>query len=104
MRFAKIDISASGDSTIVAAVNGLKIRVITYVIASDINTKLKFKSASTDLTGPMSVGAYSNIFNGNTDLMPGGLIGVLETQPGEALILNSTVAAAVGGHIVYKEV
>jgi hypothetical protein len=104
MRFAKIDISASGDSTIVAAVDGLKIRVITYVVASDINTKLKFKSSSTDLTGPMSVGAYSNIYNGNTDLMPGGLIGVLETQPGEALILNSTVAAAVGGHIVYKEV
>lgn len=104
MKFAKIDISASGDSTIVAAVDGLKIRVITYVVCSDINTKLKFKSASTDLTGPMSVGAYSNIFNGNTDLIPGGLVGVLETEPGEALILNSTVTAAVGGHIVYKEV
>jgi hypothetical protein len=104
MKFAKIDISTTGDSTIVAAVDGVKIRVITYVVSSDINTKIKFKSASTDLTGPMSVGAYTNIFNGNTDLMPGGLVGVLETQPGEALIISSTVAAAVGGHIVYKEV
>lgn len=104
MKFAKIDISASGDTTIVAAVDGVKIRVITYIVASDTNTKFKFKSASTDLTGPMSVGAYSNIFNGNTDLIPGGLIGVLETQPGEALVLSSTVAAAIGGHIVYKEV
>lgn len=104
MIYAKVDVSTSGDSTIVAAVPERKIRVITYVLASDTNTKIKFKSESTDLTGPMSLGAYSNIFNGNTDLMPGGLIGVMETQPGEALILNSTVAAAVGGHIVYKEI
>ena len=104
MIYAKVDVSTSGDSTIVAAVPERKIRVITYVLASDTNTKIKFKSESTDLTGPMSLGAYSNIFNGNTDLMPGGLIGVLETEPGEALKLNSTVTAAVGGHIVYKEV
>lgn len=104
MNYAKVDISASGDSTIVAAVTDRKIRVLTYLLATDTNTKIKFKSASTDLTGPMSLGAYTNIFNGNTDLMPGGLIGVLETQPGEALVLNSTVAAALGGHIVYKEI
>lgn len=104
MNYAKVDISTSGDSTIVAAVADRKIRVLTYVLATDTNTKLKFKSESTDLTGPISLGAYTNIFNGNTDLTPGGLIGVLETQPGEALILNSSVAAAVGGHIVYKEI
>lgn len=104
MNYAKVDVSASGDSTVVAAVSGRKIRVLTYVLASDTNTKIKFKSDTTDLTGPMALGAYSNIFNGNTDLTPGGLIGVLETAPGEALVLNSTVAAAVGGHIVYKEI
>jgi hypothetical protein len=104
MNYAKVDVSTSGDSTIVAAVPERKIRVITYVLASDTNTKIKFKSASNDLTGPMAIGAYSNIYNGNTDLMPGGLIGVLETEPGEALVLNSTVAAAIGGHIVYKEI
>ena len=104
MRFAKIDISTSGDSTIIAAIPERKIQVITYLVATDTNTKLKFKSASTDLTGPMSVGSYAHIYNGNVDLMPGGLIGVLETGVGEALILNSTVAAAIGGHITYKEV
>lgn len=104
MKYLKVDISASGDTTVVAAVSGTRIRVITYVLASDTNTKIKFKSGSTDLTGPMSLGSYSNIFNGNTDLTPGGLIGVLETEPGEALIINSSVTSAVGGHIVYKEV
>lgn len=104
MKYLKVDISASGDTTVVAAVSDTRIRVITYVLASDTNTKIKFKSGGTDLTGPMSLGSYSNIFNGNTDLTPGGLIGVLETEPGEALIINSSVTSAVGGHIVYKEV
>ena len=104
MKYTKIDLSTSGDATIVAAISNKKIKVITYLISSDADVKLIWKSGTTALTGPMACGAYSNIYNGNTDLMPAGLVGVLETNTGEALILNSSGAVGVGGHITYIEV
>jgi hypothetical protein len=104
MRFVKIDLSASGDGVIATGIAGKKFRVITYVICSTVNCLVTFKSGTTALTGPMAIGAYSNIFNGNTDLIPAGLIGVLETAVGEDLVLNLSTNSVVGGHILYQEV
>ena len=35
-------------------------------------------------------------------LAPAGVVGLLETASGEALVLNLSAAVAVGGHITYR--
>jgi hypothetical protein len=104
MKFVKIDLTASGDAVIATGIEGKKFRVITYLVCSTVNCLVTFKSGSTAITGPMAVGAYSNIFNGNTEMIPFGLIGVLETNAGEDLVINLSANSVVGGHILYQEV
>lgn len=50
-----IDVSASGDTTLVAAHTGHYIRVHGVVCVSNGDTNVKFKSGSTSKTGPMAL-------------------------------------------------
>jgi len=104
MKYAKIELTASGNGTILAGIAGKRFRVLTYLACSTVNVLLTWKSGSTALSGPMAVGAYSNIFNGNADSLPIGILGVLETEEGEDLVLSLSGTASVGGHITYQEV
>jgi hypothetical protein len=97
-KFAKID-CASGDTTIVAAVSGSKIRVsgITFSCAAAVG--VSFKSNSTLLLGPMAFDT-----NGGMDSYRGTSGIFCETLPGDALVMNASTTSHVYGSLMYKEV
>lgn len=104
MKTAAIAASASGNTEIVAAVAGKRIRVVAGVLSFGGTVNAKWRSASTDLTG-----LYYGILGAQVpyDYAPEGMSGQLghfETATGEALNLNLSDAVAVGGHVVYVEV
>lgn len=104
MKFAKIDVSSSGSNTIVSAVTGKKIRVLAYTIIAAGAVTAKWQSASTDLSGAMSLAANGGAAPSISILAPGNMIGLFETAPGEALNLNLGGAVNVAGHMTYIEV
>ena len=104
MKYAKIELTAAGNGTILAGIAGKRFRVLTYLACSTVDVLMTWKSGSTALSGPMAVGAYSNIVDGNADSLPSGIIGVLETAEGEDLVLSLSGASSVGGHLTYQEV
>jgi hypothetical protein len=97
-KFAKIDLAASGDSTIVAAIAGYKIRVLSYVFGVGNTQQVKWKSGSTDLSGAMPFAQYGGI------TVPVSQFGQFETASGEALVLNAGNSNQVSGHLTYVEV
>lgn len=105
MATAAIAASASGDTELVAAVAGKRIRVISGVLSFGGTVNAKFNSGgSTDLTG-LYYGILGTAvpFDYGPEGM-GGMRGHFETAPGEALNINLSGAVAVGGHLVYEVV
>ena len=103
MKFAKIDLAASGD--VVSAVTGKKIRVLSYFLVSAGSVTAKFQSgASTDLTGAMSL--IVGVPNACDHAPPvhGMPTGYFETAPGEKLNLVLGGSVQVSGHLTYVEV
>lgn len=98
-KFVSVSASSSGNNTIVAAVTGKKIRVLSYVLVSTTSVTAKFQSGAsgTDLTGAMPLGA-----NGVVSASPDQ--GHFETVAGQLLNLSLGSAVAVSGHITYIEV
>lgn len=99
-KYAVIDASSSGNNTIVAAVAGKKIRVLSYVLSFSGSVNVKWQSAAggTDIS-KLLYGAAGVSFNGS--FSPAGH---LQTAVGELLNLNLSAATAVGGHLTYIEV
>lgn len=93
-KFAVISASASGDTPIVAAVTGKKIRVLSYMVSKSDAVNMKFRSGTTDITGLLYNGAAPSF----------SPVGHFETAAGAALNINLSGAVAVGGHLVYVEV
>jgi hypothetical protein len=93
-KFAVISATTAGDTLIVAAVTGKKLRVLDYVITDGAAVTMKFRSGTTDITGPLTKGAAPG-FSAN---------GHFETAAGAILNINLSTNATVGGHIVYIEV
>lgn len=102
-KHAAISASSSGDNTIVAAVTGKKIRVLSYVLIADSNVDVRFEdgASGTALTGQMEVGTATD---------SGGLVvghspvGHFETSASTLLNLELSGAVQVSGHLVYEEV
>lgn len=100
LKFAQINAAALGDNTLVAAVPGLKIKVVSYVMvaASAVTARLYSGAAGTPLSGAMSFAANGGV------AMPGEPSShLLETAAGAALVLNLGAAVQVSGHIAYFE-
>lgn len=99
-KFAAISAASSGNNTIVAAVSGKKIRVLSYKLMGDGAVTAKFQSGAggTDLTGAFAIGANGGV---GGDFCP---VGFFET--GSAALLNLSLGSAVGvrGHLTYIEV
>lgn len=93
LKFAPI-VASTGTTELVAAVAGLRIRVITYTVVTDTGIGISFKSGSTLISGVMTLAANNGI-SAEHD------VGLLETAPGEAFNLTQTAAATVGGHLAY---
>lgn len=97
-KFAAITASASGNTSVVAAVTGKKIRVISVWVVANAAVNVKFQSATTDKTGL----AYLAVNGGF--VLPFSPVGHFETASGEALNINLSAAVAVGGSVTYVEV
>ena len=96
---AVIDHASSGDNTIVAAVAGKKIRVISYVIVAAGAVTVRFESGAsgTALTGQMSLAANGGVVSGYD---PGGCFDDCATNT--LLNLELGGAVSVDGHLSYQ--
>ena len=98
VRTAKIDASSSGDNEVVAASSGKVIRVLAYTIVSAGTVTAKWRSATTDISGPMPLVASSGVSPSPLQRYDQCL---MQTSAGQALNLNLSGAIAVGGHLTY---
>jgi len=98
VKFAVISESSSGDNEVVPAVSGRMILVLNYTVMSNGTVSIKWRSATTDISGLLPLIA-------NVGASPAfSPVGHFRTAEGEALNLNLSGAVAVGGHLAYVEV
>ena len=89
------DVTALGDTELVAAQTGLKIRLLALTYRSALAVVVRLKSAGNNLSASYSLGI-------NDDLVwPYNPQGWLETNVGEALTVNQSLAIASGAQIVW---
>lgn len=100
IKFAKINAATSGDNTLVAAVSGKKIRVVSlfYIAAGTVNTRFESATGGTALTGQMNHVASSGVSLSFNET------GWFETIAGELLNLELSAAISVDGCLSYIEV
>jgi len=97
VQYASINATNSGNTQVVGAVSGKRIRVIAYAVIASATVNIRFRSGSTDITGAMRLvegGGIAHAYDG----------GLFETAVGQALNINLSTNATVGGYIVYREV
>jgi len=97
VQYAPINATSFGDTQIVPAVSGKRIRVIAYAVIANLTVSIKFRSGTTDITGSMRVvegGGIAHAYDG----------GLFETDVGQPLNINLSNNATVGGYVVYREV
>lgn len=100
MNYKKIEITGSGLATVVSAVAGCKIRVISYLLSTDAANSFVWKSGANAISG--SIAVASILQDGQAGApSPIGMLGVLETASGEALNLQVANTAVVGGYLTY---
>jgi len=99
-KFAAIAASSSGDNTLIAAVVGKKIRVLSYtlVAAGAVTCRFEDGAGGTAKSGVMSFAA-----NGGVSV-PFSPVGHFETTANTLLNLELSGAVSVAGHICYVEV
>lgn len=99
-KYAKLNQAALGAAaTLVAAVAGKKIRVMSAVfVAGATATDLTFNSAATAISA-----LFANAANGGTTL-PFSPAGWFETATGEALTVTTGAGSTTGIQVVYIEV
>ncbi len=99
-KYAVINAAGAGDNTIVAAVTGKKIRVISYALVAITANTCRFESGAsgTALTGQMSLGITGVLSSGFNPM------GHFQTADGALLNLELSAATNVSGHVTYLEV
>ena len=101
-KFASIAVAGNGNNTLVAAVTGKKIRVLSMTLTmSGTTVTWAFQSGAggTALTGTMGP-----IAQGQTVVWPFSPVGHFETAAATLLNLSLSGAQAVAGSLVYIEV
>jgi hypothetical protein len=97
VQYASISATTAGNTQVVGAVSGKRIRVIAYAVIASATVNIKFQSGTTDITGSMRIvegGGIAHAYDG----------GLFQTAVGQALNINLSTNATVGGYIVYREV
>ena len=99
---ADIDATASGNTQVVAAVSGKKIRVVSVLVTNKASAKrtVKFQSSTTNITASHMVAADGGGYS--RDALPGGWL--FETSAGEALNINLDAGGNIGCDVSYQEV
>jgi len=93
--FGAFNASASGDTTLVAAVAGKKIRVLALTVISTAANSVHFRSLATPITATFPLAANGGV------VLPVNELGWFETAVGEALVVNMSTITAAGMQIVY---
>jgi len=97
VQYATINATTSGNTQVVGAVSGKRIRVIAYAVIASATVNIRFRSGTTDITGSMRVvegGGIAHAYDG----------GLFETAVNQPLNINLSTNATVGGYVVYREV
>lgn len=89
--------SSSGNNEVVAAVTGAKICVLSYSYVASGTVNVKWRTASTDISGLAYLGAGGGKVNNHNPHC------WFKTATGEALNMNLSGATAVGGELTYYE-
>ena len=98
-QYRVINASTAGDTLVVPAVSGKRIRVLAYVLVSSGMVTVRWRSGS---------GSGTMDLTGGMQLVTGGGVaaeywgGLFETGVGEGLWLNLSSSVSVGGHITYE--
>jgi hypothetical protein len=100
IKYAAISGATSGNNTLVAAVTGKKIRVLSYVINSVSAVTVRFEDGAggTALSGVMSLPSTNTIVANHNPL------GWFETTAATLLNMELGAALQVSGHLSYIEV
>lgn len=100
IKYAVISAASLGDNTVVAAVTGKKIRILSAVLIAASAVAVRFESGAggTAISGVMSLGA-----NGGYTI-PFSEAGWGETAAATLLNLELSAAVQVSGMLVYAEV
>jgi hypothetical protein len=99
-KYAVIDAATSGDNTLVSAVTGKKIRVLSalLVAAGTVNVRFESGAGGTALTGQMNLVANTGF------VLPYNPAGWFETGSNTLLNLELSGAVSVDGSLTYIEV
>ena len=95
--FATINATTSGDTQVVAAVSNRRIVVVAYAVVASATVNIRFRSGTTDITGAMRLvegGGIAHAYDA----------GLFQTAVGQALNINLSTNATVGGYVVYRTV
>jgi hypothetical protein len=99
-KFALINVTATGDATIVTAVANNKIRVLSYVVTGDTAGTFRWESpAGTPISGLMLM-TVSTVGSGYVEASFNPL-GHFETTSGGALSVEMATANDLQGHLTY---
>lgn len=94
------NVTASGNTTIVAAVSGQHIKVVAWYLSSNNDVQVKFQTGTTDIQGS---NLWSLTLNSNVGQPPiyhyGWPVIYMETEAGEDLNVNLSGAAASGVNV-----
>ena len=97
MQSAPINVSASGDQTLIAGVNGSAYAVYGMILVAAGSVSVTIKNGSTALTGPIPLAASSQFsFPLNVDTS------YASVTPGNALVINLSGATQVSGIVYYQ--
>lgn len=99
-----VNAPGAGDTTVVAAVAGKKIRVKSFRLANGAATaqNVKFRSGTTDLHAALPLPLASGGVLGTEDEGDGPDDFLFETTAGALLAINLSAATAVSGVFVYS--
>jgi len=92
--FAVVDVSASGDTAIVAGVAGLKIVVYSIFLVASNTVTVTWKTGTTTILGGAGL-AINGGYHVESDF------GICQTVDGDSLVLTLSDAVQVGGSITY---
>lgn len=93
-----LNASGTGDTEIVAAAAGARFRVLSVVAVATIANNIHFRSAANPISATFALGANGGI------VLPSNEHGWFETNVGEALNVNMSVATATGIQIQYIKI
>ncbi len=97
LRFETIEASQAGDTVVVGNVVG-RIQVISYALVAKAAVDVVWRSGLRPVSGVLGLGAGGAVALAGSRQNP-----LLETDPGEELVLNLAGAVVVGGHVAYVE-